>query len=61
MKKIEIIARITEDNGATTENPLMIWENDGDHKGYPFLSSTLTYPGLKFDFTSDGYYAMEKM
>ena len=47
MKKIEIIARITEDNGATTENPLMIWENDGDHKGYPFLSSTLTYPGLE--------------
>ena len=47
MKKIEIIARITEDNGATTENPLMIWENDGNHKGYPFLSSTLTYPGLE--------------
>lgn len=47
MKKIEIIARITEDNGATTENPLMMWENDGNHKGYPFHSSTLIYPGLE--------------
>ena len=48
MKKIEIIARITEDSGATIENPLMVWHDDGDHEGYPFLSSTLTYPGLEF-------------
>ena len=47
MKKIEIIARITEDSGATTENPLMVWHDDGDYEGYPFLSSTLTYPGLE--------------
>ena len=25
----------------------MVWHDDGDHERYPFLSSTLTYPGLE--------------
>lgn len=47
IKKIEIIARITEESGNTVENSLMVWQDHGQWSEYPLTSSVLLYPGLE--------------
>lgn len=47
IKKIEIIARITEESGNTIENSLMAWQDYGQWHEYPLTSSVLSYPGLE--------------
>lgn len=47
VRKIEIIARITEEPGNTVENSLMVWQDYGQWHEYPLTSSILSYPGLE--------------
>ena len=47
IKKIEIIARITEESGNTTENSLMVWQDHRQWHEYPLTSSVLSYSGLE--------------
>ena len=47
IKKVEIIARITEENGHTTEKSLMVWQYHGQWHEYPLTSPVLSYPGLE--------------
>ena len=47
VKKIEIIARVTEESGNITENSLMVWKDHGQWHEYPLTSSVLSYPGLE--------------
>ena len=47
MKRIEIIARITDDNGDSLENSLMVWQDTGGWREFPLTSPILRYPGLE--------------
>lgn len=47
MKKIEIVARITEEAGNVIENLLMVWKDDGQWKESPLTATVLSYPGLE--------------
>lgn len=47
IRKIEIIARITEESGNTVENSLMVWQEHRQWHEYPLTSSVLFYPGLE--------------
>lgn len=47
IKKIEIIARITEESGKIIENSLMMWKENGQWHESPLTSSVLYYPGLE--------------
>lgn len=47
IKKIEIIARITEENGIVTQNSLMVWHEKTHYKDYSLTSSVLIFPGLE--------------
>lgn len=47
MKKIEIVARISEEAGNVIENSLMVWKDDGQWKESPLTASVLYYPGLE--------------
>ena len=46
MPKIEIIARIADDNGSISEKKLMTLSDEGDWKE-PITATTLLYPGLE--------------
>lgn len=47
IKKIEILARITDEYGNKTENSLMVWEDHRKNQDYPFTPAILSYPGLE--------------
>lgn len=47
VKKIEIIARITEESGNITENSLMVWQEHEQCHEYMLTSSVLSYPELE--------------
>lgn len=47
IKKIEIVARITEESGNITENSLMVWHEHDQWHEYHLTSSILSYPGLE--------------
>lgn len=47
MRKIEIVAKITEESGKVIENSLMIWQEKSQEYENPFDLSVLYYPGLE--------------
>ena len=47
IKKVEIIARTTEENGAITENLLLVLEDQTQVSDHFLTSSVLSYPGLE--------------
>ena len=47
IKKVEIIARTTEENGAIAENLLLVLEDQTQVSDHFLTSSVLSYPGLE--------------